>query len=144
LNCFKDEGFERRVTLSNKKKQKEEINTLLGPGTEFEGKLTFEGALRVDGKLTGEVRSNGMLIIGEKAIVRAEIQAAVVLVRGEAHGTIYAKSRIEAYSPAKIYGDLYSPVLVFGEGVVFEGTSHMSGEPEKIEGIESSENHQTS
>ena len=97
----------------------------------------------MDGKLTGEVHSNGMLIIGEKAIVRAEIQAAVVLVRGEAHGTIYAKSRIEAYSPAKIYGDLYSPVLVFGEGVVFEGTSHMSGEPEKIEGIESSENHQT-
>lgn len=97
----------------------------------------------MDGKLTGEVHSNGMLIIGEKAIVRAEIQAAMVLVRGEAHGTIYAKSRIEAYSPAKIYGDLYSPVLVFGEGVVFEGTSHMSGEAEKIEGIESSENQQT-
>jgi len=125
--------------LSDKKKQKEEINTLLGPGTDFEGKLTFEGALRVDGKLTGEVHSNGMLIIGEKAIVRAEIQAAVVLVRGEANGTIYAKTRIEAYSPAKIYGDLYSPVLVFGEGVIFEGTSHMSGEPEKIERTESSE-----
>ena len=128
------------MTLGNKKKQKEEINTLLGPGTEFEGKLTFEGALRVDGRFTGEVHSNGMLIIGEKAIVRADIQAAVVLVRGEAHGTIYAKSRIEAYSPAKIYGDLYSPILVFGEGVIFEGTSHMSGEPEKIERIESSEN----
>ena len=93
----------------------------------------------MDGKLTGEVHSNGMLIIGEKAIVRAEIQAAVVLVRGEAHGTIYAKSRIEAYSPAKIYGDLYSPVLVFGEGVIFEGTSHMSGEPEKVDRTETSD-----
>ena len=129
--------------MSNKKKQKEEINTLLGPGTEFEGKLTFEGALRVDGKFTGEVHSNGTLIIGEKAIVQAEIQAAVVLVRGEARGTICATSRIEAFSPAKIYGNLYSPILVFGEGVIFEGTSHMSGEPEKVERTDSSENPQT-
>jgi cytoskeletal protein CcmA (bactofilin family) len=83
-----------------------------------------------------------MLIIGEKAIVRAEIQTAVVLVRGEVHGRISAQSRIEAYSPAKIYGDLYSPVLVFGEGVIFEGTSHMSGEPGEAERTESSENPQ--
>jgi cytoskeletal protein CcmA (bactofilin family) len=94
--------------------------------------LTFEGAVRVDGKFTGEVQSNGMLIIGEKAVVRAEIQAGVVLVHGETHGKISAKSRIEAYPPARIYGDIYSPVLVLGEGVIFEGTSHMTGDPEEI------------
>ncbi len=116
--------------MDTKRKNKEEINALLGWGTEFEGKLTFEGAVRVDGKFTGEVQSNGMLIIGEKAVVRAEIQAGVVLVHGETHGKISAKSRIEAYSPARIYGDIYSPVLVLGEGVIFEGTSHMTGESE--------------
>ncbi|MDO9209880.1 MAG: polymer-forming cytoskeletal protein [Deltaproteobacteria bacterium] len=116
--------------MDTKRKNKEEINALLGWGTEFEGKLTFEGAVRVDGKFTGEVQSNGMLIIGEKAVVRAEIQAGIVLVHGEAHGKISAKSRIEAYSPARIYGDIYSPVLVLGEGVIFEGTSHMTGESE--------------
>lgn len=118
--------------MDTKRKNKEEINTLLGWGTEFEGKLTFEGAVRVDGKFTGEVQSNGMLIIGEKAVVRAEIQAGVVLVHGETHGKISAKSRIEAYPPARIYGDIYSPVLVLGEGVIFEGTSHMTGESEGI------------
>ncbi len=92
--------------------------------------MTFEGAVRVDGKFTGEVQSNGMFIIGEKAVVRAEIQAGIVLVHGETHGKISAKSRIEAYSPARIYGDIYSPVLVLGEGVIFEGTSHMTGESE--------------
>ncbi len=118
--------------MDTKRKTKEEINALLGWGTEFEGKLTFEGAVRVDGKFTGEVQSNGMLIIGEKAVVRAEIQAGVVLVHGETHGKISAKSRIEAYPPARIYGDIYSPVLVLGEGVIFEGTSHMTGDPEEI------------
>ncbi len=71
-----------------------------------------------------------MLIIGEKGVVQAEIQAGVVIVRGEVHGTIRAQNRIEAYAPAKIYGDLHSPVLVFGEGVVFQGTSHMTVEEE--------------
>jgi cytoskeletal protein CcmA (bactofilin family) len=123
----------------NKRIEKEEINALLGGGTEFEGKLTFEGAVRVDGKFTGEVRSNGMLIIGEKAIVHADIQAGIVLVHGEAHGKIYAKNRIEAYSPAKIFGDIHSPVLVFGEGVIFQGTSHMTSQMDNTEKTESSD-----
>jgi len=132
-----NERLGKGLDLSKKeKKQKEEINALLGWGTEFEGKLTFEGAVRLDGRFTGEIQSNGMLIIGEKAIVRAEIQAGIVVVRGETHGTISAKTRIEAYAPAKIYGDIHSPVLVFGEGVLFEGTSHMIDEGTKEEGGE--------
>ena len=93
--------------------------------------MTFEGAVRVDGKFTGKIQTNGMLIIGDKALVQAEIQAGVVLIYGEAHGSIHAQNRIEGYSPAKIYGDIYSPILVFGEGVVFQGTSHMTGEVAK-------------
>ena len=109
----------------NKKDAKEEINTLLGVGTEFEGKLSFEGAVRIDGKFTGEIQSSGMLIIGEKAVVRAEIQAGVILVYGEAQGRMIARNRIEGYAPAKIFGEIHTPVLVFGEGVIFQGTSHM-------------------
>ena len=114
--------------MDKKRKHKEEITTILGWGTEFEGKLAFEGAVRVDGKFTGGVQSGGMLIIGEKAIVQAEINVGVLLVHGEVHGKINAQSRLEAYSPAKIYGDIYSPILVLGEGVIFEGTSHMTGD----------------
>jgi len=109
----------------------EEINALLGGGTEFEGKLSFEGAVRIDAKFTGQIRGEGMIIVGEKGKVQAEIEAGVVMVRGEVHGIIRAKNRIEAYAPAKIFGDLHSPVLVFGEGVIFEGTSHMTGDLEK-------------
>ncbi len=67
--------------------------------------------------------------------MRAEIQAGVVLIRGEIHGKIEAKSRIEAYAPAKIFADLSSPVLVFGEGAIFQGASHMMAmdEPARIE-----------
>jgi cytoskeletal protein CcmA (bactofilin family) len=114
--------------IKKDKTQKEEINTILGVGTEFQGKLSFDGAVRVDGRFTGEIQSNGMLIIGEKALVQAEIQAGIVLIYGEAHGKISAKNRIEAYAPAKLYGDIYTPIIVFGEGVIFQGTSHMTEE----------------
>jgi cytoskeletal protein CcmA (bactofilin family) len=113
------------LTLSKTPIQKTQIATILGEGSEFEGKLVFEGTVQVEGKFIGQVQSQGTFIIGEKALVRAEIQAGIVLVRGEVHGTITAGSRIEAYAPAKIFGDLSSPVLVFGEGILFQGTSHM-------------------
>lgn len=115
---------QKGTTLSKTSIQKEAV-TILGEGSEFEGKLVFDGTVQVEGKFIGQVQSRGTFIIGEKALVRAEIQAGVVLIRGEVHGTITAKNRIEAYAPAKIFGDLASPVLVFGEGILFQGTSHM-------------------
>ncbi len=123
--------MKRRNRLKKKENPSEEIKALLGEGTEFEGKLSFEGAVRIDGKFTGEIRGEGMIIIGEKGNFRGQIQAGVVMVKGEAQGTIRAKNRIEAFTPAKILADLHSPVLVFGEGVIFEGTSHMTASLEK-------------
>jgi cytoskeletal protein CcmA (bactofilin family) len=120
--------LKRRNRLKKKENPGEEIKALLGEGTEFEGKLSFEGAVRIDGKFTGEIRGEGMIIIGEKGNFRGQIQAGVVMVKGEAQGTIRAKNRIEAFTPAKILADLHSPVLVFGEGVIFEGSSHMAAE----------------
>ncbi len=93
--------------------------------------MSFEGAVRIDGKFTGQIRGEGMIIVGEKGEMQAEVEAGVVMVRGEVHGSIRAKNRIEAYAPAKIFGDLHAPVLVFGEGVIFEGTSHMTSDPQK-------------
>ncbi len=128
MSSYGDRLAEEGTGLRKKKQNpSEEINALLGGGTEFEGKLSFEGAVRIDGVFHGEIRGEGMIIVGEKGKVQAEIAAGLVMIRGEVRGNIRAHDRIEAYAPAKICGDLYSPVLVFGEGVIFEGTSHMTG-----------------
>ena len=127
LSSSGDRLEKEETVLKKKHNPGEEINALLGGGTEFQGKLSFEGAVRIDGAFSGEITGKGMIIVGEKGRVQAEIAAGVVMIRGEVQGTVRAKERIEAYAPAKIWGDLHSPVLVFGEGVVFEGTSHMTG-----------------
>lgn len=103
-----------------------EITALLGRGTRFEGKLSFDGCVRIDGAFTGEIRSDDTLIIGEGAQIQAEIDVATVIVRGgEFQGNIRAKTAIEMYAPGKVVGNLHSPQISIERGVNFQGQCRM-------------------
>jgi cytoskeletal protein CcmA (bactofilin family) len=102
-----------------------EITTLLGRGSEFEGKLTFEGTVRIDGKLKGEVFSEDVLIIGEGALVEAQIDIGEIIIQGNVVGNIRASRGIEIHAPGRVKGDLTTPSLQIDKGVVFEGRSFM-------------------
>jgi len=104
-----------------------EINTLLGRGSEFEGKLTFEGTVRIDGRLSGEVFSDDVLVVGEGAHVQAEIDVGEIIIQGTVVGNIRAKRGIEIHAPGRVKGDLTSPSLQIDKGVIFEGRSFMEG-----------------
>jgi cytoskeletal protein CcmA (bactofilin family) len=103
-----------------------EITALLGRGTQFEGKLQFEGRVRIDGVFKGEIQSDDTLVIGEGAEVHAEIEVATVIVRGGVvHGNIRARTAIELHSPGKMIGNLHSPSLFIDRGVEFQGSCRM-------------------
>lgn len=108
-----------------------EINTLLGRGSEFEGKLTFEGTVRIDGTLKGEVFSDDVLIVGEGARVEAEIDVGEIIIQGAVVGNIRAKRSIEILTPGRVKGDLSTPSLQIDKGVIFEGRCFMEGLAEK-------------
>ncbi|MGC9324993.1 MAG: bactofilin family protein, partial [Desulfomonilia bacterium] len=99
---------------------------LLGKGTEFEGKLTFEGTLRIDGAFTGEIVTPGILVIGEGALVKAEVQADSIIVCGEVHGNLKAAKKMEIKRGGKLFGNIITPSLIIDEGVVFEGSCQMT------------------
>jgi len=107
------------------KKSKDEINAFLGRDTEFEGKFSFTGAVRVDGKISGEIFSNGTLIVGESAVIKAQIHIADIIISGEVHGDIFAEKKIEITVPGKLFGNIRTPKLVLEEGVIFEGNCKM-------------------
>jgi cytoskeletal protein CcmA (bactofilin family) len=109
-----------------------EINTLLGRGSEFEGKLTFEGTVRIDGTLRGEVFSDDVLIVGEGARVEAEIDVGEIIVQGAVMGNIRAKRSIELLTPGRVKGDLTTPSLQIDKGVIFEGRCFMEGVAERV------------
>lgn len=104
-----------------------EITTILGKGSAFDGKLTFEGAVRIDGEFSGEIRTQGTLIVGETAEVKAQIAAARIIIEGVVRGDISASESIEIHAPAKVYGNLSTPALEIQRGSVFEGNSQMDG-----------------
>jgi len=99
---------------------------LLGKGTEFDGKLVFDGTVRVDGKFKGEVFTKGVLVIGEGAVVHAEVEADTIIVSGEVHGNLKAAKRIEIRSPGRLYGNIKTATLLVEEGVIFEGSCQMN------------------
>jgi len=102
-----------------------DLNALLGRGSEFEGKLTFEGTVRIDGKFTGTIMTGDVLVIGEGAKVSAEITCGTIIVHGEVQGNVRAKNAVELHHPAKMRGNVESPSLMVEKGVIFEGQSKM-------------------
>jgi cytoskeletal protein CcmA (bactofilin family) len=103
-----------------------DINALLGRGSEFEGKLTFQGTVRIDGRFTGEIYSDGTLIVGEGAEVQAEIRVAQVMVYGDVTGNVQATEGVELHAPAQLRGNITSPALHIDKGVFFDGSCQMS------------------
>src|SRR5437763_15704285 len=87
----------------------QEAATLLGRGSEFEGKLSFEGTVRIDGKLSGEIFSDDVLIIGEGAEVSAEINVGAIIIEGSVHGNIQAKRSVEIRTPGRVRGNISTP-----------------------------------
>jgi cytoskeletal protein CcmA (bactofilin family) len=117
----------KRDELSSTPASTGDLNALLGRGSEFEGKLTFEGTVRIDGKFTGTIVTNDVLVIGEGAKVSAEISCGTVIVHGEINGNVKAKTAVELHHPARMKGNVETTSLMIEKGVVFEGQCKMEG-----------------
>ena len=109
-----------------KGKKHDSISTFLGSDASIDGTVEFSGAIRLDGNIKGKIKSNGgTVIVGEKAVVEAEITVGVAIIMGEVHGTINAQDRIEIYPPGRVIGDIQAPVITVDEGGIFNGNCIM-------------------
>jgi len=102
-------------------------SAFLGKGTRITGKLTFEGTVRIEGQVDGEINAQDTLTIGESAVVKAKITCTSIVVHGQVTGDINARTRLELRAPSKVVGNLNTPSLVIQEGAVFEGQCAMGG-----------------
>jgi cytoskeletal protein CcmA (bactofilin family) len=115
------------MDAADDRRRPNEITALLGRGTEFEGKLHFEGCVRIDGTFRGDIRGEDVLIVGEGAFIEGSIEVATCIVTaGEVRADIRAKDGIELYPPAKVTGALHAPAIFIDRGVQFEGTCTMA------------------
>ncbi|HSB06339.1 MAG TPA: polymer-forming cytoskeletal protein [Thermodesulfobacteriota bacterium] len=103
----------------------EEISAFLGKETSFEGKMTFQGMFRLEGRFEGEIFESGTLIVGESAVIKGKIGVHTLIINGYVEGEVYAKGRVEIHSAGKLYGNLITASLVISEGGIFEGYCKM-------------------
>ncbi len=102
-----------------------DLEAFLGKNTSFEGKMSFEGMVRLDGRFEGEIFSEDVLIIGEEAVANAKIKVGTLLVDGKVTGNVHASDKIEIHSTGELIGDIKTAALVIREGGVFDGICKM-------------------
>jgi len=111
---------------------KDEINAFLGAGTIYEGKLNFQGSVRIDGAFTGEIQSEGTLIVGKDAKVQGQVWVGQLILSGHFQGEIMAGKKVVLHKTANLLGSMNTPVLVIEEGAVMEGQVTM-GSKQKLD-----------
>jgi cytoskeletal protein CcmA (bactofilin family) len=100
-------------------------SAFLGKGSRVTGKLVFEGPARIEGHVEGEISAQDTLVIGEGAVVNAQIVGAAIVVHGRVTGDVTARKKLEIRAPGKLFGNITTPSLVIHEGVIFEGQCTM-------------------
>lgn len=123
--------------MRKKARGQDSISTFLGQDSSVNGTITFQGTIRLDGKVEGKISSEGgTVIVGEKAVVAAELEVGTAIVMGEVNGTISAAERIELYPPGRISGDIQAPLIAIEEGGLFNGNCVMKERTVSLKKIE--------
>lgn len=107
------------------------LEALVGPNSEFKGDITAHGSLRIDGKLTGNIIADSV-ILGETAAVTGNIKARCVVIGGRLDGNITSDELVEIKPAGKLFGDIHTRKLAVAEGGVFEGRSLVQKDETKV------------
>lgn len=103
----------------------EQVSAFVGKGVEVKGTISYNGTVRIDGHLDGEIHTEGVLLVGEEAVITAKVSAGTIVCKGKITGDLVVKEKIKLRAPAVINGGVKTPMLSMEEGVLFNGTLEM-------------------
>lgn len=102
------------------------LSGYIGHGTTLAGETSFQKMLRVDGHLTGHIKSDdGTLIVGTSGQVDANIVVATAVINGKVNGDIVATKKLQLVRTAQVVGNIQAPRLVVEDGALVEGNCSM-------------------
>ena len=104
---------------------KKDVVAFFGIGVECIGEIWYEGNVQIDGRLEGTVHTKGTLVIGDRAVVKAKIEAGTVICKGKIQGDVVAQESIKLLSPGLIDGTMSAPRLSVENGGIFNGRVSM-------------------
>ncbi|MBC8549985.1 MAG: polymer-forming cytoskeletal protein [Candidatus Brocadiales bacterium] len=116
-----------------------EIKTLsarLSSDTQLEGTIKFDGIMRIDGNVNGEISTdNGELVVSELGVINATIMTKSAVIDGRVDGNIIASNKVVLKQKAHLTGNLQAKTLVIEKGVVFIGRCNVNPEGAKIDNV---------
>lgn len=115
--------------------QSHDVNAFVGEGVEFKGIINYQGTIRIDGHLDGEIHTNGVLLVGKGAVITARVEAGTVISQGRIIGDIVAREKVQLLSSAVLDGSVHTPSISMQEGVLFNGSCKMTA-PSRSEEME--------
>jgi len=126
------EGDKREIAKENKS----EISSRLSSDAEIKGTIKFDGIMRIDGNVHGEISTDkGELVVSESGIVNATITTKSAIIEGRVDGKITATDKVVLKQKAHLIGDLQAKTLVIEDGVVFIGRCNVHPEGVKIDNV---------
>ena len=108
--------------------KEQQIAAFFDQGTNLTGELQFSGVVRIDGSFHGSINGGEALIVGNNAVIHADIRVREIEIHGQVFGNIEVGGRAEIHSTGTFRGDIHSPLLVIHPGGVLDGHSHMIAE----------------
>ena len=120
------EGGAVMSSVSSKMETTPDVSAFIGRGVDFKGTIIYNGTVRIDGSLEGEVQTDGVLLVGEEAVLKAKVSAGTVVCKGKITGDVTATEKIRLRAPAVLNGGVKAPMLSIEEGVLFNGTIEMT------------------
>jgi cytoskeletal protein CcmA (bactofilin family) len=116
-----------------RQKPSDQVSGFLDKGAHVTGELEFAGTLRIDGNFHGSISTNDILIVGEHAVVQADIKVGEIEIHGQVLGSIVAKRRIDITDTGRVRGDVTTPILAVTPGGVVDGRIQMAGDqPDEV------------
>jgi cytoskeletal protein CcmA (bactofilin family) len=112
--------------MFKKKGQDEQLDTIIGSNAYFKGDIEVKGGVLIDGRVEGNVKTEGSLIIGKEGYIVGDVYAMNLNLNGKIEGKVYIKNRVEISSNGKIEGELHCKILVVDEGGYINGTMDMN------------------
>ncbi len=110
----------------------DQVIAFVGVGVAFKGVIRYNGTVRIDGRMEGEIHTDGVLLVGKDAVITAQISSRMVVSRGKITGDITATEKVRLLAPATLNGSVKAPLLSMEEGVLFTGTTEMPQAEEAI------------
>ncbi|MCD4762002.1 polymer-forming cytoskeletal protein [bacterium] len=105
-----------------------EAETIIGPSVKVKGNFHGQGNIIIEGSVEGSVKTAGFLLIGDKAIISANVEASEARIAGTVTGKIKIKGFLEITSSAKLNGDIQTAKISIEKGASLNGNLNMNNE----------------